>query len=116
MAERLYDRGGSIKNTYSGHQTRTDAVPVNLQPPRPKLTCPENEHAARVTSHQGKPTATHIIKWCPPSRLFFPNGAAVAGTEHRNSVPALGRRCEWRVAANATELASVSSEKKQKRT
>lgn len=49
----------------------------------------------------------------PPLAPPFSNGAAVAGTEreHSNSVPALGRRCEWRVAANATELASVSSEK-----
>lgn len=64
-------RGRKNKNTSSGHQTCTYAVPVNLHPPRPKLPCPENEHAARVTSHQGKPTATHIVEWWHPLAPLF---------------------------------------------
>lgn len=98
-------RGSKNKNTTPGHQTCTYAVPVNLHPPRPKLPCPENEHAARVTSHQGKPTATHIVEWCPPSRLFFPNGGAAAGTEReqRISLPAPSRRRRWRRAPGCSK-------------
>lgn len=109
-------RGRKNKNTSSGHQTCTYAVPVNLHPPRPKLTCPENEHAARVTSHQGKPTATHIVEWWHPLAPLFqteeqrPGESESTGILYQHDDTNGG----WRVAANATELASVSSKKSKK--
>ncbi|KAK0753608.1 hypothetical protein B0T18DRAFT_19119 [Schizothecium vesticola] len=81
------------KDTGPGATQSTTLVPSPYlsicNPPRPKLTCPENEHAARVTSHQGKPTATHR-RWRPPRRLFLKRRSCrwereeiSASTEHK---------------------------------